>query len=46
MLLWMKENAVAITAIIAAVGTLGGVAVKITKGAEKAWRRCERQISF
>ena len=35
MLLWMKENAVAITAIIAAVGTLGGVAVKITKGAKK-----------
>lgn len=35
LLLWMKENAVAITAIIAAIGTLGGVAVKITKGAKK-----------
>lgn len=35
LLLWMKENAVAITAIIAAVGTLGGVAVKVTKGAKR-----------
>ena len=34
-LLWLKENAVAITAIIAAVGTLSGVAVKVTKGAKK-----------
>ncbi|MBI2581756.1 PKD domain-containing protein [Candidatus Woesearchaeota archaeon] len=34
-LLWLKENAVAITSIIAAVGTLGGVAVKISKGAQK-----------
>ena len=34
-LLWLKENAVAITAIIAAVGTLSGLAVKVTKGAQK-----------
>ncbi len=34
-LLWLKENAVAITAIIAAVGTLSGLAVKVTKGAKK-----------
>lgn len=34
-LMWMKENAVAITSIIAAVGTLGGVAVKLSKGAQK-----------
>ncbi len=34
-LLWLKENAVAITAIIAAAGTLSGVAVKVTKGAKK-----------
>ena len=34
-LLWLKENAVAITSIIAAVGTLGGVAVKVSKGAQK-----------
>jgi len=35
LLLWLKENAVAITAIIAAVGTLSGLAVKVTKGAKK-----------
>ncbi|MDO8511346.1 MAG: PKD domain-containing protein [Nanoarchaeota archaeon] len=34
-LMWLKENAVAITAIIAAVGTLSGLAVKVTKGAKK-----------
>lgn len=34
-LVWLKDNAVAITAIIAAVGTLSGVAVKVTKGAQK-----------
>ena len=32
---WMKDNLVTITAIIAAVGTLSGVAVKLTKGAKK-----------
>ncbi len=34
-MLWLKENAVAITAIIAAVGTLSGLAVKVTKGAKR-----------
>lgn len=34
-LIWLKENAVAITAIIAAVGTLSGLAVKVTKSAQK-----------
>src|SRR3989344_4540393 len=34
-LMWLKENAVAITAIIAAVGTLSGLAVRVTKGAKK-----------
>jgi len=34
-LLWLKENAIAITAIIAAVGTLSGLAVKVSKGARK-----------
>ncbi|HLD40242.1 MAG TPA: PKD domain-containing protein [Candidatus Nanoarchaeia archaeon] len=32
---WMKDNLVTITAIIAAVGTLSGVAVKLSKGAKK-----------
>ena len=35
LLSWLKDNSVAVTAIIAAVGTLGGVAVKVTKGAKK-----------
>ena len=35
LLLWLKENAVAITAIIAAVGTLSGLAVRVSKGAKK-----------
>ncbi len=34
-LIWLKDNAIAITSIIAAVGTLGGVAVKVSKGAQK-----------
>lgn len=33
-LMWMKENAIAITSIIAAVGTLGGIAVKVGMGAK------------
>src|SRR3989338_8418911 len=32
---WMKDNLVTITAIIAAVGTLSAVAVKLSKGAKK-----------
>ena len=35
LLSWLKDNSVAVTAIIAAVGTLSGVAVKLTKGAKK-----------
>ncbi len=34
-MMWMKENAIAITSIIAAVGTLGGIAVKVSTGARK-----------
>lgn len=34
-LLWMKDNAIAITAIIAAIGTLSGLVVKVTAGAKK-----------
>ena len=34
-LLWMKDNAIAITAIIAAIGTLSGLMVKVTAGAKK-----------
>ncbi len=44
-LLWLKENAVAITAIIAAVGTLSGVAVKVTKGAKKLGEDVKEKFS-
>ena len=44
-LLWLKENAVAITAIIAAVGTMSGVAVKVTKGAKKLGEDVKEKFS-
>jgi hypothetical protein len=35
MMQWLKENAVAITAIIAALGTIGGILVKLKSSASK-----------
>ena len=43
-LLWLKENAVAITAILAAVGTVGGVVIKLTNHAKKLGENVHKVI--
>lgn len=43
-LLWLKENAVAITAILAAVGTVGGVVVKLTNHAKRLGENVQKVI--
>src|SRR3989344_1889163 len=44
-LMWMKENAVAITAIIAALGTLSGILIKATHHAKKIGQDVKQKIS-
>ncbi|MBI2665910.1 hypothetical protein HYX12_04780 [Candidatus Woesearchaeota archaeon] len=42
---WLKENALAITAIVAALGTLSGILVKATRHAKKIGENVKHKIS-
>ncbi len=41
---WLKENAIAITAIIAALGTLSGVMIKVTSHAKKLGENVKQKM--
>ena len=43
-LLWLKENALAITAIVAAIGTLSGIMIKVTHQAKKLGENVKQKM--
>ena len=43
-LMWLKENALAITAIVAAIGTLSGIIIKLTHHAKKMGENVKQKI--
>ena len=46
LLMWMKDNALAITAIIAAVGTLAGIIAKLFSHAKDVKEKAQKRFSF
>jgi len=46
MMMWLKDNALAITAIIAALGTLSGILVKVTSHTKKLGENVWQKVNF
>ncbi|MBI2146033.1 PKD domain-containing protein [Candidatus Woesearchaeota archaeon] len=44
LMMWLKDNALAITAIVAAIGTLSGIMIKLTHHAKKVGENVKQKI--